>query len=53
MDSKKTVSREFDPLLAIRDHYPKYVISMDEHFQDNIEGVKHINLFDFLMLESF
>jgi len=53
MDSEKTVSREFDPLLAIRDHYPKYVISMDEHFQDNIEGVKHINLYDFLMLESF
>ena len=52
MDSEKTVSREFNPLLAIRDHYPKYVISMDEYFQDNIEGVKHINLYDFLTLES-
>lgn len=53
MNTEKTVSREFSPLLMVRDHYPKYVVSMDEHFKDNVEGIKHIFLGDFLMLENY
>ncbi|MBP6063538.1 MAG: ATP-binding protein [Fusobacteriaceae bacterium] len=49
--SEETIQREFSPLLSIKDHYPKYVITMDEFFQDNIEGVKHIKLLDFLLSE--
>ena len=49
MSSEKTVSREFTPLLMVKDHYPKYVVSMDENFKDNIEGVKHVYLRDFLL----
>lgn len=37
METEKTVNREFEPLLSIRDHYPKYVVSMDNRFKDNIE----------------
>jgi len=48
MEGEKTISREFGPLLSIKDHYPKYVVSMDEHFSDIIEGVKHISLNEFL-----
>jgi predicted AAA+ superfamily ATPase len=48
MESEKTILREFEPLLSIKDHYPKYVVSMDEHFNDNIEGVRHISLYEFL-----
>lgn len=48
MESKKTIEREFGPLLLIKDHYPKYVVSMDENFQDTIEGIKHMYLFDFI-----
>jgi uncharacterized protein len=48
MESEKTIQREFEPLLMVRDHYPKYVVSMDENYGDNIEGIKHINLVDFL-----
>lgn len=49
MESEKTVLREFEPLLQIKDHYPKCIISMDDHFQDNIEGVRHVHLLDFLL----
>lgn len=50
MENKKTVLREFEPLLSIKDHYPKYVVSMDEYFEDNIEGVRHIGMFEFLTM---
>ena len=40
IESDATVEHEFTPLLAISDHYPKYVVSMDDVWQDNIEGVK-------------
>lgn len=49
LSSEETVEREFAPLLSLKDHYPKYVITMDEFFQDNIEGVKHIQLLNFLI----
>jgi predicted AAA+ superfamily ATPase len=42
MESKKTIDREFGPLLNIKDHYPKYVVSMDKEFKDNISGIQHI-----------
>lgn len=49
LESEKTIEREFAPLLQITDHYPKYVITMDEFWQGNIEGVVHLNIVDFLM----
>ena len=48
MESDATVEREFAPLLAINDHYPKFVVSMDDVWQDNIEGVRHRHIADFL-----
>ena len=53
MDWQSTVDREFAPLLEIRDHHPKYVVTMDELWHDNIEGVKHINIADFLLMENY
>ena len=47
--SQATVEREFAPLLAINDHYPKYVVSMDSLWQDNMEGVRHRHIADFLL----
>jgi hypothetical protein len=38
MESESTVSREFEPLIAIKDHYPKYVVTMDELWKESIEG---------------
>lgn len=48
MVSDATVEHEFSPLLAISDHYPKFVVSMDDVWQDNIEGVRHRHIADFL-----
>ena len=53
MESDATGEREFAPLLAISDHYPKYVVSMDDVWQDNIEGVRHWHIADFLTNENW
>lgn len=53
MESEATAEREFAPLLAISDHYPKYVVSMDDVWQDNIEGVRHLHIADFLTNENW
>lgn len=49
LGTPETIEREFAPLIAINDHYPKYVVSMEEVWQDNIEGVRHRNIVDFLL----
>lgn len=41
LESEQTVQREFSPLQAIADNYPKYVITMDDFWQDNIDGIVH------------
>ena len=51
--SDETQEREFGPLLSIADHYPKYVVTMDELAGGNIDGVKHIHIADFLLMEDF
>jgi len=53
LESERTVAREFNPLLAIKDHYPKYVVTMDEVWRESIEGVKHIHIADFLLADNF
>jgi len=47
--SEKTIKREFSPLLKISDNYPKYVLSMDEIFGNDYEGIKRVNIVDFLL----
>lgn len=51
LENEQTVSREFGNLLAIDDQYPKYVVTMDEFWKDNIEGIKHLHITDFLLGE--
>lgn len=48
-----TFEREFSVLLEIRDHHPKYVVTMDEVWRDNVDGVKHLHIADFLLLAEF
>jgi len=43
-----TVEREFGVLQAIRDNYPKFVISLDKHIGDDYEGIRCLNLIDFV-----
>jgi predicted AAA+ superfamily ATPase len=51
LPEKKTVDREFSPLLAVKDNFPKYVITMDEKWKDNVEGVIHMHIADFLLAD--
>lgn len=53
MNEQTTIDREFGPLLEIKDHHPKYVVTMDEMWKDNIEGVQHKHIADFLMMKEW
>ena len=46
-----TREREFAPLLSIRDHYPKTVITLDEDLPSSRNGVRQINALNFLLDE--
>jgi predicted AAA+ superfamily ATPase len=48
LESEQTVKREFGNLLAIRDQYPKYLVTMDEFWKDNLEGIQHFYITDWL-----
>lgn len=43
-----TFAREIAPLKKTGDHYPKYIISMDE-LSMNEDGIKQMNVIDFLL----
>lgn len=47
--SKKTINREFRPLKNINDNFPKYVLSMDNMTIEDKEGIKWMNIIDFLL----
>lgn len=53
LGSEETVAREFGNLRAIRDNYPKYVVSMDPVSGGLPEypGIIHIHLREFLMTD--
>ena len=53
MTEQSTIDREFGPLQDIRDHYPKYVVTMDETWHDNINGIRHLHIADFLLIEEW
>ena len=44
--------RELRPLISIPDHHEKLVLSMDRSFVQSQEGVRIINLLDFLLNEN-
>ena len=45
--------REVANLLEIKDHYPKYVVTLDELAAGNINGVKIVHLADFLLSKDY
>jgi predicted AAA+ superfamily ATPase len=48
ISEKQTMEREFGNLLALKDNYPKYVVTLDEYAGTSYEGIKHIPLQQFL-----
>lgn len=51
LESEQTIRREFSPLQAILDNYPKYVITMDEFWQGNLDGIIHWHIADFFLAD--
>ena len=48
-----TSNREIGNLLEIKDHYPKYIVTMDELAGGNVEGVRIVHLADFLLSAQY
>jgi uncharacterized protein len=48
----KVFNREFGNLLAVKDNFPKYVVTMDSMKWDSYEGIKHLPLRTFLTSEN-
>lgn len=44
-----TLQRELRPLLSIRDHYPKYILTMDDDPEEQYDGIRRINARDWLL----
>ncbi len=53
MTEHNQIDREFAPLLEVKDNYPKYVVTMDETWHDNIEGIEHRHIADFLLMKEY
>ena len=49
---ERTVEREFGAYKGVPDNYPKYVVSFD-NFNFSRNGMKHMNICDFLLKEEF
>lgn len=52
LSEEETREREFGAYAGINDSYPRYIISLDEEDYSR-DGIKHINIFDFLMNDEF
>lgn len=53
LPSEETVLREFGNLMLIKDNYPKYVVSMDEIFENkDYQGIRHMHLRQFLSVKE-
>lgn len=51
--SAETRRREYAPLEAIADNYPKYVLSLDPTAGDRSGGIHHLRIPDFLLLDAY
>lgn len=46
---EKNLERELRPLQLIRDHYPKYILTLDDDPEAQYEGIRRINARDWLL----
>jgi len=49
LNSESTKKREFGVFDHIDDNYPKFVLSLDDFFPEDYNGIKRINLMDWLI----
>ncbi len=48
LNDSKVIDREYSALEAIDDHFPKFVLSLDEGFETSRKGIRWMNIEDFL-----
>lgn len=48
LENDDTCEREFQPLLEVKDNFPKYVISYNDKANFSRDGIIHLDLIDFL-----
>lgn len=49
LTNETVIEREFSVLESVKDNHPKMVLSMDKHFGSERNGIKWLNLVDFLI----
>lgn len=50
---EKVLERELTPLRKINDNYKKYILTMDDDLNTDFDGIKKINILDWLLEEDF
>ena len=46
---EQTLRRELVPLQKINDHYPKFLLTLDEDPEGDYEGIRRVNALEWLM----
>ena len=46
---ERTLERELRPLMAIRDHYPKMILTLDDDPEMQYDGIRRVNARDWLL----
>ncbi len=49
---EETLQRELAPLQKINDHYPKFILTLDEDPEADYNGIRKINALDWLLDKS-
>ncbi len=48
IDDSKTEEREYKPFFEIKELYPRYLFVLDLILQNNVKGIKNVNIVDFI-----
>ena len=51
-EDNKILDRELTPLRKINDNYPKYILTLDDDLDADFDGIKKINVLDWLLEEK-
>jgi uncharacterized protein len=46
-----TLEREYASLMEIKDNFPKYLLTMDDDFRDNYQGIQAMPIHEFLLMD--
>ncbi len=50
--NNSVLERELVPLKRINDNYPKYILTLDDDLDADFDGIKKINVLDWLLMEQ-